>query len=78
MRRSYSIVPLMVTLREIRETRGLSQDDLHTLSGVAKRTIGQLELGRRKPRPSTRRRLARALKVRPQDIEFTLDKDRPH
>ena len=57
-------------LRELRETRGLSQDDLHTLSGVAKRTIVDLELRRRKPRPSTRRRLARALKVKPQEIAF--------
>ena len=60
----------VATLRELREGRGLSQDDLHSLSGVAKRTIGDLELSRRKPRPSTRRRLAKALKAKPQDIEF--------
>ena len=59
-----------MTLKELRESRGLSQDDLHTLSGVAKRTIVDLELRRRKPRPSTRRKLAKALKVKPQEIEF--------
>ena len=58
-------------LREIRESKGLSQDDLVKLSGVAKGTIVDLELGRRKPRPSTRRKLAQALKVRPEDILFT-------
>lgn len=57
-------------LREIRESKGLSQDDLVKLAGLAKGTIVDLELGRRKPRPSTRRKLARALKVRPEAIEF--------
>jgi transcriptional regulator with XRE-family HTH domain len=57
-------------LREIRESKGLSQDDLARLSGVAKSTIVDLELGRRKPRPSTRRKLAQALGVRPEEIIF--------
>jgi transcriptional regulator with XRE-family HTH domain len=57
-------------LREIRESKGLSQDDLVRLAKVAKGTIVGLELGRRKPRPSTRRKLAAALGVRPEDIAF--------
>jgi len=57
-------------LRELREAKGLSQDDLARLSGVARATIQSAELGRRKPRPSTRRRLAQALGVRPEDILF--------
>jgi DNA-binding XRE family transcriptional regulator len=40
------------------------------LAGLAKQTIVDLELRRHKPRPSTRRKLAKALKVRPQEIEF--------
>ncbi len=40
------------------------------LASVAKQTIVDLEHGRHKPRPSTRRKLAKALKVRPQDIEL--------
>jgi putative transcriptional regulator len=59
-------------LRDLREAKGLSQDDLSKLSGVAKGTIIGLELGRRKPRPSTRRRLAEALQVRPEDLTFEL------
>ncbi|MCH7946055.1 MAG: helix-turn-helix transcriptional regulator, partial [Armatimonadetes bacterium] len=46
------------------------QDDLVKLAGVAKGTIVDLELHRRKPYPSTRRKLARALKVRPEGIAF--------
>ena len=57
-------------LRELRETRGLTQSDLSELASVSKGTIVDLELRRRKPRPSTRRKLAAALQVRPQDIEF--------
>ncbi len=57
-------------LRELRESRGLSQDDLVKLAGVAKQTIVDLELHRRKPRPSTRRKLAKALKTKPQDVDF--------
>ena len=57
-------------LRELREERGLSQDDLSRLTGVAKGTIVDLELKRRRPRPSTRRRLAQGLGVKPEDIYF--------
>ena len=57
-------------LRELREKKGLSQADLAALSGVDRGTIIDLELGRRKPRPSTRRKLAKGLGVRPEEIEF--------
>ncbi len=57
-------------LRELRETKGLSQEDLARASGVDRGTIIDLELGRRKPRPNTRRKLAKALEVRPQELEF--------
>jgi transcriptional regulator with XRE-family HTH domain len=60
------------SLRNLRESKGLSQDDLVKLSGVAKGTIVDFELGRRRPRPSTRRRLAEALGVKPEDIAFEL------
>ncbi len=63
-------VRMATPLRELRESKGLSQDDLVKLAGVAKGTIVDLELHRRKPYPSTRRKLARALKVRPEAIQF--------
>ena len=60
----------MATLRQLRENLALAQRDLARLAGVAPSTIVDLEIGRRSPRPSTRRKLARALKVRPSEIEF--------
>ena len=61
---------MATALREIRELKGLTQEDLATLSRLSRRTVGELELGHRKPRPSTRRKLARALKVKPEDIDI--------
>ena len=60
----------MATLREVRESRALAQRDLARLATVAVSTIADLESGRRRPRPSTRRKLVRALRVSLRDIEF--------
>jgi DNA-binding XRE family transcriptional regulator len=61
----------MPTLKELRESRALAQRDLALIAGVAESTIVELEKRRRQPLPSTRRKLARALKVRPLDIDFS-------
>jgi len=53
-------------LAELRERRALTLRELSEVSGVAADTINQIELGHRKPRPSTLRKLARALEV---DVE---------
>ncbi len=50
-------------MAELRERRVLTLRDLADKSGVAADTINQIELGHRKPRPSTLRKLARALEV---------------
>lgn len=60
----------MATLKELREKAALSQRDLSAMSGVAKATICRLEQGKQKAYPTTRRKLAQALKVKPGDIEF--------
>ena len=60
----------MSTLKELRNLKALSQRDLARLAQVDETTIVDLEAGRRSPRPSTRRKLARALKVRPEAIEY--------
>ena len=60
----------MATLREIRERNALSQRDLARLAGVSPTTILHIEAGRRRARPSTRRKLAKALRVLPRDIDF--------
>jgi transcriptional regulator with XRE-family HTH domain len=61
----------MATLRELRESNALSQRDLARLARVSVNTILDLEKSRRRPRPSTRRKLAKALKVLPRDIDFS-------
>jgi transcriptional regulator with XRE-family HTH domain len=50
-------------LKAIRLRHGLSQVDLSKRSGVAQNTISDIETGRRNPRPSTLRKLAKALGV---------------
>jgi len=50
-------------LAELRESQALTLRDLAERSGVDANTINQVELGHRKPRPSTLRKLAKALDV---------------
>jgi transcriptional regulator with XRE-family HTH domain len=55
-------------LAELRESQGLTLRDLAERSGVDANTINQVELGHRKPRPSTLRKLAKALNVEVADF----------
>jgi transcriptional regulator with XRE-family HTH domain len=55
-------------LAELRERRALTLRELSKMSGVAADTINQIELGHRKARPSTLRKLARALEIDVQDF----------
>jgi transcriptional regulator with XRE-family HTH domain len=55
-------------LAELRERRALTLRELGEMSGVAADTINQIELGHRKARPSTLRKLARALDVEVADF----------
>jgi len=56
------------TLREWRETRGLSQRALAERAGMPYPMIARLELGQTDPRLSTLRRLAKALNVTVAEI----------
>ena len=56
------------SLKEIRRRHGLSQIDLSRRSGVAQNTISDIETGRREPRPSTLRKLAKSLGVEVADF----------
>ena len=58
----------MDRLAELRERRALTLRELSGISGVAADTINQIELGHRKARPSTLRKLARALDVEVRDF----------
>jgi transcriptional regulator with XRE-family HTH domain len=56
------------SLRQLRERAALSQQDLAERSNVSRATIADLESGKRSARPSTRRKLAEALGVRPDEL----------
>ena len=58
----------MDQLAELRERRALTLRELAKMSGVAADTINQIELGHRKPRPSTLRKLTRALEVNVEEL----------
>jgi transcriptional regulator with XRE-family HTH domain len=58
----------MDRLAELREQRALTLRELSKTSGVSPDTINQIELGHRKARPSTLRKLARALEVDIKDF----------
>lgn len=53
-------------LRRLRQGAVMSQEELAERSGVARDTISKLETGRRGAYPSTIRKLAASLEVRPQ------------
>jgi transcriptional regulator with XRE-family HTH domain len=55
-------------LRELRDRASLSQEELAERAGVSRATIADLELGKRKPQPKTRRKLAEALGVEPYEL----------
>jgi transcriptional regulator with XRE-family HTH domain len=60
----------MPILRKLRENLYWSQEDLARESGTTTGTVNRLENGRQKPRLATIRKLAKALGVKPGDIEF--------
>lgn len=59
----------MLTLREARQRRHMSQQTLADRAGVARVTVSQIELGKSEPRPHIARRLAGALDMSPADIQ---------
>ncbi len=69
---SHRSAGVMATLRQLRERNALAQRDLARLAGMSVNTVLDLEKGRRRPRPSTRRKLAKALNVPPHEIDFSL------
>jgi transcriptional regulator with XRE-family HTH domain len=58
----------MLTLREARLRRRMSQQSLADRAGVARVTVSQIELGKSGPRPHIARRIAEALGTSPSEI----------
>ncbi len=55
-------------LKDVRIRRAMSQDDLADKAGIGKNTVNRLERNRTENRPSTLRKLARALDVDPGEL----------
>lgn len=61
----------MDTLRQLRERRQLTQEQLAVAAEVSTSTVYHIEAGKVQPRPSIVRRIARALGVSPDDIDLS-------
>lgn len=59
----------MVTVKELREKEFLSVDELAKRSGVSRSVIYNIESGKHKPIRRTIRKLAKALGVKPSELE---------
>jgi transcriptional regulator with XRE-family HTH domain len=55
---------LSMRLKQIREQRGLTQEQLAEKAGVSRAYLARLEIGRHDPPLSTVEKLAKALKVK--------------
>lgn len=66
----YVIISAMSKLRDIREKKAISLKELSTKSGVSINTLSRIERGQRKPQHVTRQKIAQALGMAPEDIDF--------
>lgn len=62
----------MQGLKDLRERRLITQEELASASGLTVATVSRLERGKAKPTLKTIRRLAKALEVNPQDLRELL------
>jgi len=60
----------MATLRELRLAKAYSQAELAKKIRMSERTLSRIEQRQVVARPSTRQRIAKALGVKPEEIEF--------
>ena len=61
-------VVIVAQLRTQRVRQGLTQRELAERAGLTQATLSKLESGRQLARPTTLRKLARALKIRIPDL----------
>ena len=58
----------LTRLRQWRERRALTQQELAGKAGITRATLSRLEAGAENPYPSTVRKLAKALNVDPEQL----------
>ena len=61
-------MPSLIRLKEWRLTKALTQRELANQEGVTQSTVALIEVGKRSPRPTTVRKLARALGLDPAKL----------
>ncbi len=57
-----------IRIRKVRSAKGLRQQDLADLTGIARPNIARLESGRRMPKIGTLKKIAEALQIRIEDL----------
>jgi DNA-binding XRE family transcriptional regulator len=60
----------MLTLKEARSKLYMTQQELADKTGLNKMTIIRLETGKNKPKFKTAKLIAKALKMKPEDIQW--------
>ncbi|MBV8518784.1 MAG: helix-turn-helix transcriptional regulator [Acidobacteria bacterium] len=73
--RSPAVQLVGARLRELRKSRGLSQEQLGHLCGLDRNYVGQIERGNRNPCLDNIVKLAKALGVTPADLFSRFDLD---
>ncbi len=66
---------MRLRLREVRERKFITQEELANRTGLTAATISRLENGLNRPRLSTVRLLAEALNVEPAELVIDPDED---
>ena len=66
-----------MNLRELRAKRRKTQFDLRIATGIHQSKISHFEQGYIVPTPKERESIARALSVKPEDLEFSQREDNP-
>ena len=61
-------MPISIRLKEWRLRKALTQRELATMAGLTQSTVALIETGRQSPRPTTMRKLARALGLKPAEL----------
>ena len=60
----------MAKLKELREKQFLTQEELAKMAETTTNTVNRLENGKQQPRFGTRKKIAKALNVKPAEIDF--------